>query len=129
MIKNIFYYYCKVNYFGQKAFGWKNAKAGLNNFVTVSALFISSGVVIFLSSFLKFSFFIWLSYALFYYKFISPLVEKKIEKELDYGDLDFSYEKTSFLQKIKFTLMSILFFILSFAVMIAIIYVLSKLFK
>jgi hypothetical protein len=129
MIRNVFYYYYKINYFGQKACGWKNAKTGLNNFVTVNMLFVSSGIVIFLASYFRFSFFIWLLYAFFYYKIISPLIEKKIEKTVNYDSLDYAYNKINWLQKIKFTLISISFFILSLAIMIAVIFGLSKLFK
>ena len=129
MNSEVFNYYCKINYFGQKEFGWKNAREGLNNIVSLSTFSVSSGVIVFLVSYFRFSFFLWLLYAFFFFWLFNPLIEKKIKNSIHFESLDYAYNELNLKQKIKFSFISVLFLILSFIVMIVIVIGLSKLFK
>jgi len=122
-------YYFKVNYFAQKAFGWKDSKEGFKNFIVASVLYISSGFVVFFLSYIEHGFYLWLVYAFLYYKFVSSYIEDKLEKKVNFNSFDESYENISLTSKILFTIASILFLIMNILIMVALIYVLAKIFK
>lgn len=128
MIK-IIHFYLKTNYFAQRYMGWSDAKAGLIYAILTHLLFISSGFVLFLSSYFKvYSFYISMTYIVFYMLFIYKKFEKTLLKKINFDLLNAEYKQINLFRKIYSVILSILMLFISIILMIYIIKTLSFLF-
>ncbi|MEO7173905.1 hypothetical protein [Flavobacterium sp.] len=108
LMKNMILHYFTINYNAQRLMGWRNFKDGLMNITLVHLAFLSSGFIIFFSSFFKpFSIYIVILYLVIYwFSFKKPLI-KIIEKNINFILLEENFNKTSFFKKILSVILSI----------------------
>ncbi|MBS4039646.1 MAG: hypothetical protein KGZ81_03510 [Flavobacteriales bacterium] len=132
LINKYFQYFIKINYFAQKFFGWKEFPIqGLRTFVVTKIFFYSSGftAAIALFSFRELTMFIYIIYGVFYFLFLQNKIEMKLEKFVDFQNLDEEYSKTSTLKKVIFTIISFCSIIMNVVGMVLIIYFYSRFFQ
>lgn len=109
MIERLKFYYLLINYTAQKLIGWKNAKEGLFNLILVHIVFLSSGIVIYFSSFYRsISIYIVLLYLLLYWFVLSKRIVNKLDNKINFQLLDKEFNKISQTERIVYVLFSLL---------------------
>lgn len=135
MIKRVLNYYYKINYFAQKTAGWKDSKKGFKNYLVGNGLFISSGLIISLflpvlsQLFVQFAIVFYVIYAIIYYKYISPYIEIRLDRSVNYELFDSLYEKTNIIQRILFVVISMTLIFCSILIMVFSFYLFVKIWK